>query len=254
MQLHNVGFARASDGTVKYKVDGSRMSGDMNTALGNCLIMCALCHAYARHAGIRARLLNNGDDCVLIMERSDYAKVSDLGAWFLDRGFTMKVERPESILECVSFCQTHCLHLGDGKHRMVRNPHVALAKDSCSTLPLTQGNMVRKYLGTLGDAGMALNSGVPVFQEYFAGLSRESRGMRLGQTTNMECGMMNLAKGMVVCRANISAAARLSFYLAFGITPDYQLALEEFHASWAFDPTVAHRVFGADRTYPLDYR
>lgn len=36
-QLVNTGRARASDGIIKYKVNGCRMSGDMNTGLGNCL-------------------------------------------------------------------------------------------------------------------------------------------------------------------------------------------------------------------------
>jgi hypothetical protein len=41
-QLQNKGFARTIDGLIKYSVEGCRMSGDMNTALGNCTIMCAL--------------------------------------------------------------------------------------------------------------------------------------------------------------------------------------------------------------------
>lgn len=41
-QLTNKGFARTTDGLIKYEVKGCRMSGDMNTALGNCMIMCAL--------------------------------------------------------------------------------------------------------------------------------------------------------------------------------------------------------------------
>lgn len=64
-QVENAGCARACDGRVKYSVSGCRMSGDMNTSLGNCLIMCALVSKLARTLGIRLRLANNGDDCCL---------------------------------------------------------------------------------------------------------------------------------------------------------------------------------------------
>ena len=47
-QIHNKGTAYASDGYFNYQVDGCRMSGDMNTAMGNCLIMCGLIYSYAK--------------------------------------------------------------------------------------------------------------------------------------------------------------------------------------------------------------
>jgi hypothetical protein len=40
MQLRNRVRGYCRDGKLKYTTEGCRMSGDMNTALGNCLIMC----------------------------------------------------------------------------------------------------------------------------------------------------------------------------------------------------------------------
>jgi len=70
-QLLNEGTAYVQDGKVKYKTNGSRMSGDMNTSSGNCLIMCAMVWTYCRSLGItKFRLANNGDDCILIVEQT----------------------------------------------------------------------------------------------------------------------------------------------------------------------------------------
>lgn len=70
-QMHNKGAGYCADGKLKYTVEGKRFSGDMNTGLGNCLLMCAMIYAYAKSRGVDIKLLNNGDDCVVMMERKD---------------------------------------------------------------------------------------------------------------------------------------------------------------------------------------
>jgi len=44
-QLRNVCVGYTEDGRLKYRTDGGRMSGDMNTSLGNCVLMCSMIHA-----------------------------------------------------------------------------------------------------------------------------------------------------------------------------------------------------------------
>jgi len=63
---------------VKYTKNGSRMSGDMNTSLGNKLIMCGLLYSYfVNVCGFVPRkdfnVVDNGDDCVVIMSKQAYA-------------------------------------------------------------------------------------------------------------------------------------------------------------------------------------
>lgn len=252
MQLRNRGFARTGDGVVKYTVHGSRMSGDMNTALGNCLIMCALVHAYCASVGLRIRLLNNGDDCMCVMEKRDLWKMDGLGAWFLEMGFTMKVEVPVTELERCVFCQSQPVAIS-GRYRMVRDPRVSLAKDACCFLPLHQGQMALRYLGTLGDCGSALNSGVPVLQASFQAMVRESRGLRLGECLAMESGMAQLAKRMVAKVIPVDTPARVSFWKAFDITPDHQIELERHHDAWRYVHQIALRVNSVDPGYPLQW-
>lgn len=252
MQIVNKGFARCGGAVVKYKVRGSRMSGDMNTALGNCLIMTALVHRYCAEKNLKVRLLNNGDDCMLIMERSDLYKMDGLPAWFLEMGFTMKVEEPVYELEQCVFCQTQPV-LVQGEYRMVRDPRVSLAKDACSFLPIQGEKAARRYLGTLGDCGLALNSGVPVQQAYFQGLRLASGGLRMGECPAMESGMAQLATRMKIHEGTIDADSRVSYWKAFGITPDHQLALEAHHGAWRYSHDVTRREYAEDPGYPLQW-
>lgn len=83
-QLKNKGTARfGSEGLqIRYDVKGTRASGDMNTSSGNCMIMVSLVYSYMSTLGINWRLANNGDDCVLMIERKDYHLLSTLDSWF----------------------------------------------------------------------------------------------------------------------------------------------------------------------------
>lgn len=85
-QVNNRGVGRADDGVIHYRKRGSRMSGDMNTALGNVILMVCMVHLYCTELGIHARLINNGDDCVLIVERRHLHLLDNLHAWFLNFG------------------------------------------------------------------------------------------------------------------------------------------------------------------------
>lgn len=128
-QINNIGFARCKDGCIKYQKEGSRMSGDMNTALGNCMLMCCLIIAYLDSKNIKYDFINNGDDAVLFLERKHQECLGDLPAWFERMGFTMVVEAPVYELEQVEFCQMRPIKLGANDVTMVRNYPSSLAKD-----------------------------------------------------------------------------------------------------------------------------
>jgi hypothetical protein len=225
-QVHNTGFARARDGGYKYTTTGCRMSGDMNTALGNCLIMCALVWHRCDELGIVARLANNGDDCVVVMERGDLDKfLHGLSDWFVRFGFSMKQEDPVSELEEVEFCQAHPVRCGQG-WVMVRDPRVVVDKDLCTVIDVTTPSAFQRYLGAIGDCGAALSSGVPVMQEFYHGLQLASSGFRMGDALQLESGMARLASRMTASYDPVTPEARVSFYKAFGITPDAQEAAE----------------------------
>jgi hypothetical protein len=248
-QIANKGVARASDGVIKYSVQGCRMSGDMNTALGNCLIMTAIVLSLCRKLGVRAELCNNGDDCVLIMERRDEAAVrSAVSSWFMDFGFTVKVEPTVYELEAVEFCQTHPVCVG-GKWIMVRDSLTAMAKDSHSVLDLSHRHAGARWATAIGGCGMALSGGVPIFQEFYQALLRVGGGLTMGHHPALESGFARLASGMHREYSAIDESTRVSYWKAFGILPSIQLLFEadlrRFHTTWP----LARRENTADRSF-----
>jgi len=251
-QLDPRGAGYCHDGRLRYKVSGTRTSGCINTGLGNCLVMCALVHAFMSFKGIeRYSLKNNGDDCVVFMEKHHLREFSNgLSQWFLDKGFNMVVEPPVYVLEQVVFCQTQPVEI-NGEYRMVRQAPMSFAKDSMFIKPLDKPSVWKKMLDSVGKCGLSLTGGVPVCQNFYDAYVRSaarldlkrSRSRRTTQRRkrnqlegdpSMETGMVNLAIGMDAARAVPSDATRVSFWLAFGITPDEQLRLENHFDNISF--------------------
>jgi hypothetical protein len=244
LQLYNKVSAKTPDGTVKYEVEGTRMSGDMNTSLGNCLIMCGMVHSYLKHVGVKARLANNGDDCVVFMERRDAERFTNgLSKWFLEMGFTMKVEAPVDVFEHVEFCQTKPVCV-DGQYIMCRSPTKGLAKDSVCLAPDAGPNMLKTFgvwARGVGTAGCALASGMPIMQAAYLRMTQMGgTAPKTGKTIQgigKHCGLIVGARGLEARIREPSAGTRFSFWLAWGITPDEQTALEDAIREWT-PPTI----------------
>lgn len=232
-QLVNTGYVRTSDGArFRYVVEGCRMSGDMNTALGNCLIMCAMVWAWARHQGVRVRLANNGDDCSVIMEKQDLARfVEGMDQWFLEMGFTLTSEGVTDVFERIDFCQTRPVFTGRG-WVMCRSPRVGLCKDVLCKQPTLDRPIsgYRRWLYQVGTAGGAVADGVPVFSPAYRAFRRIGipcdRAQGFG---DMSSGFEFMARGLEDRSTPITPEARLSFWRAWGITPDQQVALEHHY-------------------------
>lgn len=237
-QLVNKGVAYASDGTVKFEMHGTRSSGDLNTSLGNCLLMCALVYAYAKERGVDVELCNNGDDCVVMLERRELERfMISLPEWFKRKGFSMTVEKPVDVFERIEFCQTHPVQLSSG-WRMVRNHAAVLTKDPMCLLSVPNDKVYRKWLDAVGTCGMQLAAGTPVQHAFYGVFKREgvAAGERLiaevFRNQSMGQRIENLSAGMV------DARARVSYYYAFGVLPDVQKEMERYYASLALTEMV----------------
>ncbi len=237
-QIANKGVGHTRDGRLRYSVDGCRMSGDMNTALGNCLLMCAMVHSFCTDKQVgKFELANNGDDCVLIMEVDKLGVVADLPQYFLDFGFTMKVEKPVFQFEHIEFCQAKPIHVGfhgpDNQipdYLMVRGVPTSLAKDAVSIKPLDSRKAYEKQCTALGECGMALTGGLPICQEFNQCLIRAGRDQRFNREDQMDTsGKLMMASGMTRHYSEIAQYTRFSFYLAFGILPDQQENIEAYY-------------------------
>lgn len=231
-QLHIRGAGHCPDGSVYVETEGCRMSGDMNTASGNCLGMCAMIWSYCKARGVKTKLINNGDDCVVFMDRADESKfVHNLHEWFDDLGFDMKQEPTVYELEKIEFCQAHPIHVGDGAYIMVRNLEASLAKDSLALIQATTPEMVPAWCRAVGDAGTALCGGVPVLDAFYQMYQRSGKVVERWRNTYEVRGFEYMAANMHRRGKPILPETRLSYYVAFGLLPDEQEALERHFAS-----------------------
>lgn len=227
LQTENTLFANCPDGRARLQLSGGRMSGDMNTALGNCLLMSCMVWSYLSSRVSKFRLANDGDDCVVFIEKKDLRKLSDLSEWFLSLGFDMKVEDPVDVFERIEFCQSQPVWTPSG-WLMVRKVPESIAKDSMSIKPLDNPKVFRRWMSSVGKAGLALAGGIPIVQEVYHKFDEVGDGSEplFGDPT-METGLMIKGRGMKREYSTVHPLTRVSFWRAFGIPVMRQIALED---------------------------
>lgn len=225
-QRVNKGVAKAKDGVIKYSVVGKRMSGDMNTALGNVIIMCSLVHAYIEGIGIKAKLANDGDDCVLFLEQSDLSRLTGLSSWFLDMGYTMTVEPPAYVFEHIEFCQSHPVWLCD-RWVMVRNVTKCIKHDLHAID--RDWATVDDILAATALCGLSIYKGCPVLQSHYESLKAPLDAKKLEKFAQQQTGFLRMAMlsgELTTTTKPITDLSRVSFWRAFGIVPSEQEKLE----------------------------
>lgn len=243
-QVNNKGKSFCPDGKVKYTCLGRRMSGDMNTGLGNCLIMCAMVYSYAKERGVHIELANNGDDCVVIMEQAGLEQfLNGLDEWFANLGFRLVAEPPVTIFEQIEFCQMHPIAVGDG-YRMVRDPRVCLEKDTMCTMTLSDAGYF-EWLKGVSQCGLVATDGIPLLSSFYGALARESA--HASKAITEVTGMSFLVKGMTHRDRGVSQRTRFSFWLAYGVTPDQQVDLENELDSTLVGTNVLDQFHGTPR-------
>jgi hypothetical protein len=235
-QLHNIGVARGNDGWFKYEKRGSRMSGDMNTSLGNKLLMCLMCKSYLDSLAVPYEFANNGDDCLVFMAKKHLKKLDGLHKYFADFGFKMKCEAPVSELEQVEFCQCKPV-CSNGVWRMARNVRTALAKD-CTSVNLGHNvDLFQRWLNDLSSCGLAFSADLPIMGSFYRMLGRfGTEGNYEGHSTEFSA-YRNLSKGVHLEHSTPDANGRYSFWLSTGLTPDQQITIENCfdEAVWGGD-------------------
>jgi len=230
-QLDNEG--KTSHG-IRYKTSGKRMSGDMNTALGNCIIVIVMVLAFMK--GKFFDILDDGDDCLLFVEKSILAWVVEtLPIAFRTYGMTAKIEGIAHQLSEIQWCQCKLVQTSEDVWKYVRSPIKVLATALGGTKYFTNLKGRRKILNTIGLGELVLNLGVPVLQEFALMAIRNaatSKFVELDEVDSMYFrlhrelkyhGLPGLAK---VTPKPITDLARQSFSEAFGISVDEQLNYE----------------------------
>lgn len=215
-------FARAPGGGFSYSLRGTRMSGDMDTAMGNCLTMCGMMWSFVTDMGVeKFEFANDGDDGVLFVELKDLGVLLEhYSGYFRELGFTMKLEGVAHELEHIEFCQSRPVLAPEG-YRVVRDPRVCVGKDSLSLRRTTETGSLLELRNAVGWCGAALAGDMPVFNRYYASMINGDAPIREYTT-----GMQFLSHGMESRFSEPTPETRASFHKAFDLSPDDQVALE----------------------------
>lgn len=233
-QLDTFMSVKSADGSFDVKAGSMRCSGDVNTSLGNCILMGLMCFGLLKP---HMRLMCDGDDTII------WAKPGDLDEQMMSDhfkkfGMTMTMEGIATVPEDLTFCQHHFVRTPDGL-RMVRSPYKAMMRDvmafGANGADITS---FRKLLSAVGDCGMSQYYGLPVLQSLY--LMNKRIGIASRQTIFRELSRTNFGMGRAAHRdyTPIACDTRVSFWLATGMEPVTQVAIEQWCQTFDLDDTV----------------
>lgn len=225
MRKQNRCFGRTDDGNVRYVVNGCLMSGDMDTSLTACLIMSALVWTSMRELGVTGYdYINDGDDGVLFIEADQVECVrKGFQKEFRKFGYNVRIDGVATEIEQIEFCQTRPVYDGIA-WRMVRDPLKALAKDALTLKRVRDKKHFAELQNSIGWCGGSLAGDLPVFGAFYKHLVNAEYTTTSDYTT----GMQYLAHGLDPRFGPVTDSARISFYRAFHIPPETQLAIESY--------------------------
>lgn len=220
--LLNVGRTQSG---IRYKTNGTRMSGDMDTGLGNSIIMYSLLTCFLESHGVfKHSIMVNGDDSVVVIERAQLAPLRDLSL-FEEYGFDMKFEVAYEF-EQVDFCQARPVETDYG-WTMARRPDRIMGRTSWSTLNLSKSK-ARGFVRTLGMCERAASWGLPIA----SALATAMISSTVGATPRLLTPWLSehyalMRKWWKRGEPTISLQTRLNFSEAWNISVEEQLAIEK---------------------------
>jgi hypothetical protein len=162
------------------------------------------------------------------MERRDLPHMDNLPAWFLNMGYTMKVEPVVDVIERIEFCQSQPVFDGE-QYIMTRIPKAALSKDLICIKNVDTEGAWKYQCQAISDCGLAAYGNMPIYWQFYNMLNVGGKHRRKDQRP--EDGLQWMAQGMDSTRGEPHPDSRVSFWRAFGITPDAQVALEHEYSS-----------------------
>lgn len=198
---------------ISYRVKGTRMSGDYDTALGNTVINWAVLTSWLQ--GAKNHLLIDGDDSVLVVEANVVPELMSRFDHFSDLGFKTKCQVVDDLTQ-VEFCQSK--YLACNPPLFSRNPYRALSHMAVSQKPYT-GKAKLRYMAGVGLGELAASNGVPILSVIARKWSELSDKPMLGDYRLEAYG----TPGEIL---PITDQARTDFYLAWGIHPGEQIRIE----------------------------
>lgn len=239
LQEKNVGYTRFG---IKYSMRGKRASGDYNTSDGNTATNTFMLVTWCEVAGVTEySIFINGDDSILICSRADMIKLLKLGLdFFNDLCMETQMDNVAYRLEEISYCQRKLCYIGS-KWRWIKDPFRTLGRFVVG--PEKYKTCVNKYL--LGNAlcELHMSYGTPILQAWclrvIADCLSEGPDSRPLGSVDKEAARKYLSSAEPLEIKTISSSDRHSFYLAWGVTPELQIQMEnDLSASPHLTPIV----------------
>lgn len=237
LKMQERNFCTTSNG-VKYTVAGGRMSGDMNTALGNCALMVGMVSAAMKNLGVKDyAMIDDGDDVLVLVERSMFRLLSErLPGEYLKYGQELKIENVAYHVQDVVFCQGKPTWNGS-EWVMARNWRKVLSQSCCGTKHWNDPFMVRPMLGLLGDCENAIHGGIPILQTFATKLRELSGGARarighLDSSYQYRLASYRIDDVLDLQARPITDEARYQFEVTWGVDPSTQLGIEAAIQTW----------------------
>lgn len=232
---------------VKYKVAFRRMSGDMNTAIGNIVIMLIMIYAFL-HDMLQLDkwdTLDDGDDALMIVERVDLPRLQAAAtSSFLSMGMEIKIDLPVDNVHQIVFCKSQIIEYELGRYKFVRNYLDVISKALAGVRNWMNVTFRSRVVHAIGTCELVLNLGVPILQSFAMACLRNSSGRGVDHAPDglrlrarRDAKLLGLGQDMLVTPQQIQPCARESFFLAFGVHPEDQRALEARLDKWTFDVT-----------------
>lgn len=216
----------------KYELGARRASGDMDTAVGNTVIMLFCVCSYAAQFS-RYDIYDDGDDCLLFVEEAEFTGEELLKDYFLSMGFKMSCSLARKYSEVV-FCRSRPVKLDAGV-KMVRNPWLVLdtALASHKYFRTKSDNMLKQFFTGYWFS----HQGEPITGAFFGELYR-----RFGHcdVSDVELSYKVKMSGRGV--TNVSSATREHYAKVYGVPPDEQVLVEQL---------LVHQVSIWDWTTPV---
>jgi hypothetical protein len=232
-QLNNRG--RTARGW-RYKRRGGRMSGDMNTALGNCILMIIMALAAARYIKVKCDIFDDGDDCLSIMEREDLPKYrKEIPAIMLEFGQEIKIENISTDFESILWCQGHPVLGAAGTYQMVADWRKILSQSAAGTRYWAEPKTRYDMGFSVGQCLLAMYPGMPIIQKYAERLC--AQGVLNREVFEVDWIHKVRAAGLAgelghLKPTPISPLTRTSFAKAFGVDEVRQLQIERELDTW----------------------
>lgn len=263
-QERNVGYTKHG---IRYNTVGRRMSGDLNTAVGNCVLMYAMTKGLLKHAGLQKYdLCVDGDDTIIIIEQAEEHKLANLTDLFLMVGHEIKLERRSTQFEGIQWCQSRMCFMND-QPVSVRGAIKVLSCTCAGTQYWGDPRTQKEIMHAVGLGMRAENRGVPILQKFAEKLVSMSNtkiknyydiiplnGMAYDVMNRYTYNQLLKIEGI-----EVSLASRTSYHLAWGITPAEQIEMEHMIDIWDVRlGEIDHRCTELQRgwrfeSHPLDH-